>query len=80
MLIMVDLNPKVQAISTYIHTKRPTWQFIVEDNLLRIMANQFIVDWEIMEVLQKTFNIKIREVISHAGAGLVITLELPGGE
>lgn len=68
------------AIQTYIHTKRPMWQFIVEDNLLRILCNQFIVDWAVLNTIEETFDIKIRDVISHAQFGLVITLVLPGGE
>jgi len=67
-------------IASYIHTRRPTWQFIPEDNLLRVMCNQFVVDWRLIEELKKSFNLVVKDVISHATAGLVITLSVDTGE
>lgn len=67
-------------IVSYIHGRRPTWLFIGEDNLLRIMCNQFVVDWKMIEELKTSFKLQVKDVISHGTAGIVITLSVDVGQ
>lgn len=71
-------NPNTQNIVSFIHSRRPSWQFIPEDQLLRVMCNQFTIDWAIIEQLKDTYKVEVRDVISHAQAGIVLTIIMPG--
>lgn len=71
---------QIQNMVSYIHTRRPNWQFIGEDTLLRIICQQFVIDWKIIDQVRETFKVEVRDVISHSTTGLVITLSIPGGE
>ena len=63
-------------IATFVHIRRPSWQFMAEDDLLRILTNQFVVDWNIITQIITNNNIELREVLSHAVHGIVITFDL----
>jgi len=59
-----------------LNARRPTWQFLLEDNIIRILTHQFQVDWSIItEMLDADKNLQLVEVTSHSTLGLVITLK-----
>ena len=56
--------------------RRPAWQFLLEDNIIRILTHQFQVEWSIItELLDADKNLQVVEVTSHGTFGCVITLK-----
>lgn len=59
-----------------IQSRRPAWQFILEDNVIRILTHQFQVDWAIInEILDLDKTLILVEVTAHQAAGLVLTIK-----
>jgi hypothetical protein len=73
-------NNLIQKLVAFTHARRPQWQFLVEDSLLRVMCQQYIVDWTLISQISETFKVNVRDVTSHHTFGIVITFQLPAGE
>ena len=57
-------------------TRRPAWQFIVEDNVIRILTHQFQVDMTIfLEQMEKDKDLVLIEVTLHRDFGCVVTMK-----
>lgn len=57
--------------------RRPSWQFVLEDNTIRILTHQFQVNWDIItEMLDQDKNLQMVEVTSHGTFGCVITMKV----
>lgn len=54
--------------------RRPKWNVIVEDSLIRISTQQFAVDWGIIEEIVRLGNYEVEEVIMHQALGIVICI------
>lgn len=58
-----------------ITARRPTWQFVLEDNILRILTHQFQIQFGIItEMLESDKNLEVIEITSHGSFGVVVTL------
>lgn len=66
-------------ISKTIAARRPSWTFVIEDNIVRIQTQQFVVDWAIINEILENNCFEIKEVIMHQGLGIVITIAYNGG-
>lgn len=67
-----------QEIGKLIKSRRPAWQCIIEDEVLRILTHQFIVDWRIITEIIK-IGYTVDEVVSHGQFGVVITVRTMQG-
>jgi len=74
-------NKIFDPIANIVKTRRPGWQFVVEDSLLRILTMQFIVDWGIIdEITQMDNGYEIVECVSHQQFGIVVSVRYVGGK
>ena len=68
-----------QPIAKILAARRPTWTFIIEDDLLRINTMQFVVKWDIIDDILTNKDFKMEEVIMHQALGTVICISYHGG-
>ena len=54
--------------------RRPTWTFIIEDDMIRIFTRQFVVDFAIFQEILDTKHFVINEIIMHKGLGIVVCI------
>lgn len=65
-----------EDIAKKLTQRRPAWQFIIEDNVVRILTHQFQVNWSIItEILVEDKNMQVVEVTHHSQLGSVITMQ-----
>lgn len=69
-----------QSIAKVISTRRPAWKFVVEDSMLRILTQQFIVDWAIIDEILHSGDYELFEVVSHNTLGIVICIKYTAGK
>lgn len=62
-----------------IGARRPNWQYIIEDTLIRLLTTQFTVDWTIIEEITNNKNLRVEEVTAHSVVGQVISIRYIGG-
>jgi len=68
-------------LSRVVAQRRPQWKFIIEDELVRILTSQFVVDWKIVvEMITTNTDYEIQDVTTHAQFGIVIAVRYVGGK
>jgi len=69
-----------QSIGKILSIRRPTWKALIEDNLIRILTNQFVISWPIIQEIINTGDYEVEEVITHRELGVVISIRYIGGK
>ena len=66
----------LQKVVTFLRARRPTWKYQSEDDILRVLANQHIVNWKVIEELKAKYKLTITDV-GAAQTGIYISFQLP---
>lgn len=61
-------------IQKIVGQRRPGWAFIIEDDIIRILTRQFVVDFDIFQAIIDTGNFKIVDIITHRELGVVFSI------
>ena len=73
-------NPFFAKMCKLLASRRPSWGVIIEDEHIRIITNQMVVDWALIEEILEEKNLKMQEVMTHPTCGIVITITYNGGK
>jgi hypothetical protein len=73
-------NDILSKLGTFVATRRSKWKFIVEDDLVRIITNQFVANWKIIQQIVKEFNVEIVDVTSHNTFGVIVCVRFNSGK
>lgn len=60
--------------------RRPTWQYLIEDTLIRVSTMYFAVNWQIIDEVLEAGDYEVEEVIMHSALGQVICIRYKGGK
>lgn len=76
---IVPNNKMFEPMARAVSTRRPAWKFVIEDTLVRILTQQFVVQWEIIDEIVNAGDYQIVECITHNQYGIVICIKYVGG-
>lgn len=65
---------EVTEAGNFILKQRPAWKLLLDGKTFRIITNQYCVEWDIIQQLQKNHKLNVTEVLSHPQLGVCIHL------